>query len=54
MATIDKLLHRANIDTKDLKPLVQNIYFGETIVSDDLKLFEVDQAMLDYLLEGNR
>jgi len=53
MATIDKLLHRANIDTKDLKPLVQNIYFGETIVSDDLKLFEVDQAMLDYLLEGN-
>ncbi len=54
MSTVDKLLFRAGIDTKDLKPLVQNIYFGESIVSDDLKLFEVDQNMLDYLLEGNR
>jgi hypothetical protein len=48
-------LIKAKLDpANDLKPMVQDIYFGDTIVSDDLKLLEVDQSMLDYLLEGNR
>ena len=52
---IDQLLTRAKLDpVNDLKPLVQDIYFGDSIASDDLKLFEVEQSMLDYLLEGNR
>jgi len=51
---IDQLLTRAKLDpVNDLKPLVQDIYFGDSIASDDLKLFEVEQSMLDYLLEGN-
>lgn len=50
---VDKLLHRANINQNDLKPLVQNVYFGNTIVSDEYKILQVDQPMLDYLMEGN-
>jgi len=51
---IDELLMRAKLDKNEMLPLVQSVCFSNNIASDELKLLEVDNNMLDYLLDGNR
>ena len=51
---IDQLLTRAKLDKNEMLPLVQNVTFGSDIASDEYKLLELDNNMLDYLLQGNR
>lgn len=49
---VDELIEKANINKNDLIPIVQNIYLGNTLAADDLKVLEVEENMLNKLLEG--
>ena len=51
---VDELLEKANLNAGELMPLVQNVYLTKTIAADDLTLMQLDEAKLQYLLEGNR
>ncbi len=54
LETVDRLLDAARLDKDDFYPNVQTIYLGSNITNDDLKLLEVDEENLNFLLEGNR
>lgn len=54
MEIVDELVEKAKINREDLTPIVQNIYLTDSIASEEYKLLELDQAKLDYLLQGNR
>lgn len=50
----DKVLDAAKLDKNDYLPITQSIYLSKHIANDDLKLLEIDEENLNYLLEGNR
>jgi len=51
--TIDTILEDAKLDKNDFAGAVQSIFMNKDMASDDLKLLEVDNDTLNYLLEGN-
>ena len=51
---MDRLLGAARLEKDDFHPIAQTIYLGSNIASDDLKLLEVDEENLNFLLDGNR
>ncbi len=50
---VDQLIEKANINKNDLIPIVQNIYLGNTLAADDLKVLEIEESMLNKLLDGD-
>ena len=54
MDIVDQLIEKAKLNKNELYPLVQSIYLGKNLAADDLKLMEIDEEKLNYLLEGNR
>ena len=50
---VDQLIDKAKLNKGELYPLVQSIYMGKNLAADDLKLMEIDEDKLNYLLEGN-
>lgn len=50
---VNELLDKAKLNKNDLKPTVQNIYLGKSIASDEIKLIELDEAKIQYLIDGN-
>lgn len=54
LEAVDDLVQNAKLDKSDLLPGVQCIYFSSSLNSNDFKLLEVDQAILDGLLSGER
>jgi hypothetical protein len=50
---VDELIEKANINKNDLIPIIQNIYLGNTLAADDLKVLEVEDEMLNKLLDGD-
>jgi hypothetical protein len=51
---VKNLLEKAKINECDLIPIVQNIYLGPNLTSDEYKLLEIDEDKLEYLKQGNR
>jgi hypothetical protein len=45
---------KAKLNKNELYPIVQTVYLGKSLAADDLKLMEIDEDKLNYLLEGNR
>jgi len=52
--TIDQLVEKAKLNKNELYPIVQTVYLGKNLAADNLKLMEIDEEKLNYLLEGNR
>jgi len=52
--TIDQLVDKAKLNKNELYPIVQTVYLGKNLAADNLKLMEIDEEKLNYLLEGNR
>ena len=52
--TAEKILDAAKLDKNDYLPTILSIYIGNDISNEDLKLLEVDEKTLGYLLNGNR
>ena len=52
--TIDQLVEKAKLNKNELYPIVQTFYLGKNLAADNLKLMEIDEEKLNYLLEGNR
>lgn len=50
---IDKFLEQAKLDSADLRPLVQPLWFAEE-QHGSLRLLEVDKDLLKVLKEGER
>ena len=50
---VDQLIEKANINKNDLIPIVRNIYLGNTLAADDLKVLEIEESMLNKLLDGD-
>ncbi len=51
---VNELIEKAKLNKNELKPLVQNIYLAKSLAADDIKLLELDEEKLQYLLERNR
>ena len=47
-------MDKAKLNKNELYPIVQTVYLGKSLAADDLKLMEIDEDKLNYLLEGNR
>jgi hypothetical protein len=50
---VDELAEKAKLDKNELYPVVQSVFLGNNLAADDLKLMEIDEEKLNYLLEGN-
>jgi hypothetical protein len=52
--TSEKILEVAKLQKADYLSTVTGVYIGNDINNEDMKLMEIDEQNLQYLLDGNR
>lgn len=51
---ISKILKFAKLDEKSLKPCVQQVYFSESLMTDNFRLVELNKDTLDHINNGGK